>query len=194
MESPLKHPIENFQWLDVNLLESNDYNPNHVQDTEMKLLSLSLLKQGWIQPILVWKKPDGSGKYVIIDGFHRYSVTRTDKRVWAMTDGKVPAVTMDMTEAERKLLTIRINRAKGTHAAFKMHEIVTSCVRDHGMSIQQVCQEIGADADEVQTLLAADVFEKKQVDKFNYSRSWVPPHAKVWGMDPQPVEEQTQAR
>jgi ParB-like chromosome segregation protein Spo0J len=169
------------------LLESNDYNPNHVHAQEMALLAFSLQKQGWIQPILVWPKPEGQG-YLIIDGFHRHMLVKTNKKVWALTEGKVPVVVMDMTEAERKLLTVRINRAKGSHAAFKMHEIVVSCIKDHDMSVAQVCQEIGADLDEVNALLAENVFEKKQVDKFNYSRAWVPPQVKVWGMVPTPPE------
>lgn len=177
----MNHPINRVQWIDVNLLDANDYNPNHVMGPEMKLLAFSLKKQGWIQPILVWPDPK-TDRYVIIDGFHRHMVTKTDKTVWAMTDGKVPVVVMDMTEAERKLLTIRINRAKGNHAAFKMHEIITSVVKDHAYSIDQVCEAIGADRDEVQTLLAEDVFAKKEVDKFNFSKAWVPPQAKTWGL------------
>lgn len=175
-----KQPINNIQWVDVNLLSSNDYNPNHVMGPEMKLLAYSLRKQGWIQPILVW--PNAEGSYTIIDGFHRHMVTKTDKDVWAMTDGKVPVVVMEMSEAERKLLTIRINRAKGTHAAFKMHEIVASCIKEHGLSVAEVCEAIGADKDEITVLLSEDVFEKLEVDKFNHSRAWVSPQTKSWGM------------
>jgi ParB-like chromosome segregation protein Spo0J len=180
------HPINKVQWLDVNLLESNDYNPNHVMEPEMKLLAFSILAQGWIQPILVWKKPDGD-KYLIIDGFHRHLVTKTNAQVWAMSDGKVPVVVMDMTEAERMLLTIRINRAKGNHSGLRMHEIVTEVIENHGMTIPEVCAAIGADRDEVETLLAKDVFEKKQVDKFKHSTAWVPPNGKNWGMIPDPT-------
>lgn len=186
----MKHPIESVQWVDVNLLDSNDYNPNYVQEPEMRLLAFSIIKQGWIQPILVHHNTE-TGRYTIIDGFHRHLVTKTNKNVWALTDGKVPVVVMEMTEAERKLLTIRINRAKGNHAAFKMHEIVVSCIKDHGMSVAQVCEGIGADADEVNTLLAENVFEKKKVDQFNYSKAWVPPHTKVWGMSPEPAAAQS---
>jgi ParB-like chromosome segregation protein Spo0J len=186
-----KQPIDNVKWVDVNLLDSNDYNPNHVMGPEMRLLAFSIKKQGWIQPILVWPNPNKEPgqqepRFTIIDGFHRHLVTKTDKEVWNLTGGKVPVVIMDMTEAERMLLTIRINRAKGNHAAFKMHEIVSAVVENHGLTIPEVCEAIGADQDEIETLLAKDVFEKKKVDQFNYSTAWVPPHARNWGMTPQP--------
>lgn len=180
----MEHPVSNIQWLDVNLLDANDWNPNYVQGPEMKLLAFSLRKQGWIQPILVCPQP-GTDRCTIIDGFHRHLVTKTDKNVWAMTGGKVPVVLMNLTEAERMLLTIRINRAKGSHEAFKMHEIITKVVHEHGLSVAEVCAEIGADANEVETLLMRDVFEKKEVDKYNYSKAWVPPgtERKSWGME-----------
>lgn len=173
-------PVNQINWLDVNLLDANSWNPNHVMGPEMKLLAFSMLKQGWIQPILVW--PDGAGRYEIIDGFHRHSLLKTDKRIWAMTNGLCPVVVMEMTRAERMLLTIRINRAKGNHAAFKMHEIVTELVRDHGLSVAAVCEGIGADKDEVNVLLAENVFEHKKVDQYNHSKAWVPPAAKTWGL------------
>lgn len=180
-KDPSSHPISVAKWVDVNLLEANSWNPNHVMGPEMQLLALSLTKQGWIQPILVWPDPQTS-RYVIIDGFHRHLVAKTNKDVWAMTDGLVPVVVMDMSVPERMLLTIRINRAKGNHAAIRMHEIVAALVNVHGISKDTICKEIGADIDEVQTLMAENVFEKKQVDKFNYSRAWVPHGIKNWGM------------
>ena len=48
------------------MLQANGYNPNVVLKTELELLEFSVLKTGWIQPILV------SRDYVIIDGFHRF--------------------------------------------------------------------------------------------------------------------------
>lgn len=178
----MNQPIDRVEWVDVNLLTANDYNPNHVMQPEMKLLAFSIQQQGWIQPILVWPEP-GTDKLVIIDGFHRHLVTKTFKEIWAMTGGKVPVVKMDMTVPERMLLTIRINRAKGNHAAVKMHEIVSSLVNDHGYTIDAVCKEIGADKSEVAVLLAENVFAAKQVDSFNYSRSWAPKGVVNHGME-----------
>lgn len=169
-----RHPINRIEWKDVNDLTANDYNPNSVDKPEMDLLALSLTKQGWLQPILVWPDPENEGKYVIIDGFHRSLVTKTYKNVWAMTNGKVPVVVMDMTVPERMLLTIRINRAKGTHAAILMHEIVSSLVKDYGVHPDVVCREIGADRSEVDLLVAENIFVAKKVDEVQFSAAWSP--------------------
>ena len=162
-------PISNVEWVDVEKLSANDYNPNVVFSKEMELLKFSLLKQGWIQPVLVTQD------YVIIDGFHRSSLAKADKEVAAMTNGKVPVVIMNLTEPERMLLTIRINRAKGSHVAVKMSDIIKSLVNDHGMPVKDICKEIGATKDEVELLMMENVFKKHNVDKESkYSKAWVP--------------------
>ena len=164
-----KMPISNIQWVPVNKLQANDYNPNVVFTKELELLKLSILKNGWIQPILVTQD------YVIIDGFHRSHLAKTDIGVFKMTKGKVPCVVMDLTEPERMLLTVRINRAKGSHVALKMASLVKTLVRDYCVPVSQICEEIGATKDEVELLLMEDVFKKFGIDKSSeYSKAWVP--------------------
>jgi ParB-like chromosome segregation protein Spo0J len=169
---PMNHPIENIQWLPVDELESNDYNPNVVFNQELKLLEHSLLESGWIQPILVCENE--SGKYTIIDGFHRWSLTKLSKRINEMSKGKVPCAVLKLSEAERMLLTVRINRAKGSHVALKMHDLVTSLIKEYGLSVEDVCKGLGASKDEVNLLLAENVFKKLDIQNHKYSKAWVP--------------------
>ncbi len=162
-------PISRIVWRNVDGLSANDYNPNVVYSPELRLLRFSLLRQGWIQPVLVTK--DGT----IIDGFHRASLVKTDKEVRALTKGKVPCVEMDLDEADRMLLTIRINRAKGSHIALKMADIIKTLVNDHGLSLDEICSQIGATKDEVDLLLMENVFKAKGIDeKTPFSRAWIP--------------------
>jgi len=150
------------------LLIANLYNPNTVFEAEMNLLAHSILKQGWIQPIIITQDD------VIIDGFHRYTLAMNHPGVRALTNGKVPCVRMEMTEPERMLLTIRINRAKGSHAAFKMHAIVKALIEEHGISPKEICKEIGATTQEVELLMAEDVFKRLNIKEHKYSKAWYP--------------------
>jgi ParB-like chromosome segregation protein Spo0J len=162
------NPIERIEWVETKDLVANDYNPNVVYNKELDLLAHSIIKNGWIQPILITQDN------IIIDGFHRYSLAINHKGVREYSDGKVPCVRMELTEAERMLLTIRINRAKGSHIAVKMHEIIVSLVEDHGISLKQVCKEIGATKAEVELLLQDDVFKKLDIQNHKYSKAWYP--------------------
>ena len=164
-----KMPISNVEWVDVDKLKANDYNPNVVFSKEMELLKFSIVHQGWIQPILVTQD------FVIIDGFHRATLAKADKQVREVTNGKVPVVIMNLTEPERMLLTIRINRAKGSHIAVKMSDIIKSLVKDYAIPIKTICNEIGATKDEVELLMLNDIFEKYKIDKNSkYSKAWIP--------------------
>lgn len=162
-----EQPISNVQWVEVEKLQANDYNPNVVFTDEMKLLKYSIQKSGWIQPILVTQD------YVIIDGFHRATLAKQDKEI--TVDGKVPCVVMELSEPERMLLTIRINRAKGSHIAVKMSDIIHKLVNDYCMSIEAVGHGIGARKDEVELLLMDNVFQQKNItEESRYSKVWVP--------------------
>ncbi len=155
------NPIEHIVWLNADELSANDYNPNVVQPDEMRLLHLSLSKNGWIQPVLVTQDRK------VIDGYHRTTLAR-------MNGWLVPCCILDISEPERMLLTIRINRAKGTHVAFKMADIAKTLVNEFGLTREYIANEIGASIDEVDLLLLEDVFQKMDIANHQYSQAWQP--------------------
>lgn len=162
-------PISKVQWIEVDKLNANDYNPNVVLNKELNLLELSVLTNGWIQPILVNKD------FTIIDGYHRSFLSRTSKALREKYNGKVPCVVMDLSESERMLLTIRINRAKGSHIAIKMHDIIKSLVDEHQVSMDYICKAIGAGKDEVDLLYKDGVFDALNIKDHKYSKAWKSP-------------------
>ena len=46
-------PIGKVEWLEPKELRANDYNPNQVFPPELKLLKISIMSDGWTQPIVV---------------------------------------------------------------------------------------------------------------------------------------------
>jgi hypothetical protein len=142
-----QEPIMNIEWRNADSLQANDYNPNRVFSPELKLLKLSIIKNGWLQALLI--TPDGT----IIDGYHRSWLSINDKEIIEKYDGKVPCIVFDITEPERMLLTVRINRAKGAHIALKMHELVTTLHNVHGYPVEEIARQIGGSNDEVRLLL-----------------------------------------
>lgn len=162
-------PISNIEWIDVYELNANDYNPNVVFTKEKELLKFSIIKNGWIQPILTTEEN------IIIDGFHRATLAKTDKEVKKITNGKVPVVRMKLSEPERMLLTIRINRAKGSHIAVKMGDIIKKLINNYGISKKEIMEQIGATKDEIELLMLDNVFKKYEFnEESEYSKAWVP--------------------
>lgn len=161
-------PISNLKWVKASELRANSYNPNIVFTAEMNLLKLSILSTGWIQPILVNKDLE------IIDGFHRKWLAEKDNEIIKKYGGYCPVVEFDLSEPERMLLTVRINRAKGSHVAVKMHDLVTKLVKEHGYTKQKVAKGIGANIEEIDLLLKRDVFIKLDTEHHKYSMAWIP--------------------
>lgn len=62
-------------------VRANSYNPNHVAAPEMKLLELSIWEDGYTMPCVCYYIPD-EDIYELVDGYHRYCVLKTSKRVF----------------------------------------------------------------------------------------------------------------
>ena len=111
-------PISAVHWIDRRELKPNNYNPNRVAKPELNLLKISILEDGWTQPIVA--NTDNE----IVDGFHRWTVS-ADQEISDMTNGKIPVVfTKPNDDSHQKMSTIRHNRARGTHAVLDMAEIM----------------------------------------------------------------------
>jgi len=159
-----KQPVSAVVWKHRDTLTSNDYNPNRVAPPELELLILSILEDGWTQPIVILK--DGT----IVDGFHRWMVSE-DQRLAERYEGMVPTVTIEADDVHRKMSTIRHNRARGIHAILPMAEIVRSMV-DEGVSPKEIERRLGMDKEEVVRLVDRSGMPQKVGNGFG--QSWVP--------------------
>lgn len=164
----MKDPISNVEWREAFTLNGNDYNPNCVFTPELRLLERSILLTGWIQPLLVTK--DGT----IIDGFHRWRLAQDSPALRKRYAGKVPCAVIDVPRDKAMILTIRMNRAKGSHVAVRMSEIVRELIDVHHCDPQEVAIEIGATKDEIDLLYQDGVFKMKNIEAWRYSKSWYP--------------------
>lgn len=167
-----QHPIDNIVWRIAADLDPCGYNPNRVHRAELRLLERSLLSTGWVQPLMV-NRDD-----IIIDGFHRWRLAQDSDALKARDRGRVPTAVLDVDRPTAMMMTIRMNRAKGTHVAVHMASIVQELVNVHGMDPQQVAVELGATMDEVNVLMAEGVFAAKGIADWAYSKAWYPAEEK----------------
>ena len=141
-------PVDCVQWVEADAVEANDYNPNSVAPPEMELLRLSILSDGYTQPIVTNHE---DGVHVVIDGFHRNRVGKECEDVRARVRGYLPIVQINSTrtdKSDRIAATIRHNRARGKHLVEGMAEIVLALKR-RNWSDAKIGKELGMDQDEV---------------------------------------------
>ena len=162
-------PVYNVKAVPIEKVKANEYNPNRVAPPELKLLELSIWEDGYTQPIVCYYDEDHD-EYIIVDGFHRYTIMQTSQRIYNREKGMLPVVTINKALGERMASTIRHNRARGSHNVDLMSNIVAELV-EMGKSDAWICKNIGMSADEVLRLKQitglASLFKDEE-----FSRSW----------------------
>ncbi len=166
-----KSPVYNVIAVPLDKVVANNYNPNVVAPPEMKLLELSIWEDGYTMPCVCYYLKD-TDQYELVDGFHRYQVMKTSKRVYEREGGLLPVAVIDKDLSHRMSSTIRHNRARGMHNVELMSNIVAELTRS-GMSDSWIMRNIGMDKDELLRLKQisglADLFADKD---FGMSEEW----------------------
>jgi ParB-like chromosome segregation protein Spo0J len=170
--SPLKRePVDCVLWVRAEELHANDYNPNAVAPPEMRLLQLSIMSDGYTQPIVAW--PDSAGSYEVVDGFHRNRVAREVGAVKKRVMGRLPiaVINTDRTSKEDRIAsTIRHNRARGKHQVDAMADIVLDLAR-RNWDDTKIAKELGMEPDEVLRLKQITGLAELFADR-EFSEAW----------------------
>jgi ParB-like chromosome segregation protein Spo0J len=168
--SPLKdQPVDRILWVDIDKVQANDYNPNAVAKVEMKLLHTSIMHDGYTQPVVtIWD--ESINKYVIIDGFHRYTICKSYEDVLNRNQGKLPIVVLKKDINDRMASTIRHNRARGKHSIKGMSNIVFEML-DNGWNDIDICNELGMEVEELIRLKHITGFAKL-FENTEYKKAW----------------------
>lgn len=164
----LPHPVLGVKLVPVETVEANDYNPNRVAPPEMRLLHLSIAKDGLTMPVVVSTAPDGA--HVVVDGFHRTTIVKTKTDVRTSTAGYLPVVSLNKSIEDRITATVRHNMARGSHQVELTAKLVTA-LRKHNWSNARIGQELGMDPDEVLRLKQITGLAEAFADH-EFSRAW----------------------
>jgi ParB-like chromosome segregation protein Spo0J len=165
----LEHPALNIQLVPMDHIEGNDYNPNKVAPPEMKLLELSIRKDGLTMPVVVAaeKKND---HWIVVDGFHRTTVCKNTSDIKESLKGYLPVSYLNKSIESRVASTVRHNMARGTHQIELSAKLVAFLKRNDWTN-HRIGEELGMDPDEVLRLKQitglAEAFQDKK-----FSQSW----------------------
>lgn len=163
-------PVDCVVWVPADTIEANDYNPNTVAPPEMKLLEVSILEDGYTQPIVTFLE---EGRREVVDGFHRNRVGKECKKVRERVRGYLPVVTINENRGDRGdriAATIRHNRARGKHQIQGMSDIVVELKR-RNWSDEKIGRELGMDPDEVLRLSQISGLAEMFADR-EFSEAW----------------------
>lgn len=163
-------PVDCVIWVKGSDIVSNDYNPNTVAPPEMELLKVSILEDGYTQPVVTFKDDE---RREVVDGFHRTRVGKECQEVATRIKGYLPVVTINESQTDkgdRIASTIRHNRARGKHRVEAMSEIVIELKR-RNWSDEKIAKNLGMDTDEVLRLCQITGMAELFAD-VDFSKSW----------------------
>lgn len=167
--SKYQSPVYKVIAVPIDKVQANDYNPNSVAPPEMELLETSIWEDGYTMPVVCFYD-DKNDKYIVVDGFHRYTVLKNSKRIFEREKGMLPVSVIDKDISDRMASTIRHNRARGSHNVELMSTIVSELV-EMGKGDAWICKHIGMSKDELlrmkQITGLASLFANK-----DFSDSW----------------------
>ena len=153
---PIVVPIEQVQ--------ANNYNPNNVPKNNMELLEQSIIDNGFCFAIVtIWD--NDIQKYVIVDGFHRYTILKD-----YLQATEVPIIVLKHNITQRMSATVQFNRARGVHQVELMGDLVKS-LSEQGMEDKDIAKHLGMEMEEVfrlkQITGIAELFKNQ-----TYSTAW----------------------
>jgi hypothetical protein len=135
----------------------------------MRLLYHSIKADGYTQPV-VTVRDDQDDVFVIVDGFHRYSVMRLFPDIHEANGGMLPIVVIDKPLNDRMASTVRHNRARGKHSVNGMASMVFEML-DGGWDDAEICNEIGLEPEELVRLKHVTGFSKL-FETAEYRQAW----------------------
>ena len=163
-------PVDYVKWVLAEDVIANDYNPNKVAPPEMELLEISIMNDGYTQPVVTYPN---NGKIEVVDGFHRTRVSKESKIVRERVRGYTPTVIIRKEQSnknDRIASTIRHNRARGKHQVDAMSEIVIE-LKNRNWKNERIARELGMDEEEILRLCQItglqDIFKDD-----DFSKSW----------------------
>lgn len=112
-----------------------------------------------------------TGCFEIVDGFHRFFVMSTYPEIRERCHGHLPVVVLNKQINDRMASTVRHNRARGKHSVDGMSNMVFQML-ENGMSDEDICNELGMEAEELVRLKHITGFAKLFED-VQYNRAWV---------------------
>ncbi|WP_314989164.1 ParB/RepB/Spo0J family partition protein [uncultured Gemella sp.] len=161
----LEFPCMQPKLVSIDKVVANNYNPNKVAKPEMELLYKSILEDGLTMPVVTFydEKID---KYVIVDGFHRYTIVKD-----YFKSDVVAISVIDKDIKQRMASTVRHNRARGVHKVDLQADMVVDLLKK-GWNDNDISKELGMTLEEVLRLKQQTGIAELFKDR-THSKSWI---------------------
>lgn len=145
-----------FRLVDVDDIEPNDYNPNDMEAEFFEAIVQQVKDEGMNQPVLVRLNPEKPGKFLIVDGEHRWRAAKIAGKK------KVGVIVVPFDETKAKVRTLSMNNLRGQNIPIKLARLLVDLNKEY--SAKEIRAMTGIGEDDQQSVL-----KLLQVPEFNPS-------------------------
>lgn len=157
------------QGVQAKVLQIPKWGATSILRPEKMLLRASMVDSGWLQPIIV-RFSDNS----IIDGYQRYLICIEDDKFIKKYGQIIPVIYHDVDEIEAMVMHVRLNRARGVTNSYALSRLVKRIVSSGKYKEKDLSNLFLMHVDEIDLLMSSGLLKKKNWQKYEYSRAWVP--------------------
>ena len=114
-----------FRMVDIGLVGVNGYNPNDMEAEFFEALTEQVKSEGMNQPLLVRPNPEAPGRFLVVDGEHRYR--------GALIAGKhrIAVVVVPFDENKAKIRTLSMNNLRGQNIPIKLARLLVDLHKEY---------------------------------------------------------------
>ena len=159
----------NIATLEIDNVKPAAWRTGYILRPEYRTLKDSMADYGWLSPILV-RKAD----YTIIDGFFRWQLASTDKKVAKKVGNQIPVILVDCDEVDAMIMHVRMNRSKGQPMAKALSRLVKRIEFTKKYEERDLQNLLGMSYEEFNVLLTGSLLKTRKLKEYKYSKAWVP--------------------
>ena len=153
-------------------LKPAPYRATFILKPDQRVLTESMLKYGFLSPIIVQKK-----SMTIIDGHERHMIAANEDTIVKKLKGHVPVNLVDCDDIDAMLLHVQINRGRGSVYAKSLSSLFKTVVRSGKYNKQDLRRILSMSADEIDLLFDGGLIKTRKLNDHVYSRAWIPVEA-----------------
>ena len=150
-------------------IKAPSWKATYILRPDLTLLKTSMIESGWLQPVVV-----RLADQTIIDGTARWNIACTEERFVKRHGSSIPVIYHDVDEVDAMVLHVRLNRARGAVHPVTLSKVVKRIIASGKYEENDLATILSMSDDEVELLAVGDLLKRKDLEKYEYSRAWVP--------------------
>ncbi|WP_113152754.1 ParB/RepB/Spo0J family partition protein [Nitratireductor sp. OM-1] len=128
-----------FRIVPIDDIEPNEYNPNDMEAEFFEAIVQQVKEEGMNQPILCRANPEKEGKFLIVDGEHRWRASKVaGKKV-------IPIIVVPFDAKQAKVRTLSMNNLRGQNIPIKLARLLVDLHKEYSANEIRAMTGIGED-------------------------------------------------